>query len=236
MREHFDFREAIIAKMNGLHAQPQTFPVYYGDVTGFPARCGATRWSETADAWIEGPYWAPNGPASGTVFLQKGSSAYDSVVSALPYGGECLGAVQLCVLSAAAAVLHKPRFNALHTGQVVLGDAADGHHNEYDRHINGAFTDGVTYIPGDILYMDNHDYDEERGPWQGENCVIVDIDPLVHTPFYSGLGEECGRVTEDELRGVLKRHYEIDCAPSIVPTPVEHYIRFVGNARPTLVP
>ena len=149
--------------------------------------------------------------------------------------GECNGAIKACIWYGAAIATGEDYFNVLHTDFLLMSKTDAGLLSpSLGVHLilPNADTDIKTLIPGDWVYMINHNYGEiidKENDFQGKNFEGV---PLLNSPhqyawtgenyllvgesngqdLYEGLGsgvgsEPAGPVTEKQARAQMLEYY-----------------------------
>lgn len=155
-----------------------------------------------APTWDIGTYWEPTSATNIWCYTFKTqTAAYDAIQNYTPFRGECAGAIQLCLLNAAADELGETRFNSIHSAGITIGSDWTA----YSQHTEGA-ADTLTHVPGDYVYIANKDDYLTFSPggfWQGENLVYDG------GGTYTGLGEN--KKTEGQWRDLLQDHYNNEC-------------------------
>ncbi|MCX6996069.1 MAG: hypothetical protein NTV49_03040 [Kiritimatiellaeota bacterium] len=202
------------------------------------SRCGDTMVTITTNNsvvttnWVFGTYWLPkytNSPYSRTFLQKSGTAAHNAINNVTPFRGECAGAIEICIFTAADFAIGESEFNSLHpAGSLGLADFG----SDFVTHM-GTMNDTNTLVPGDYIYMNNkNDYREKAtnkpAIWTGENCVYMGLHGG-DVGTFGGLGDNMSFLTESEMRDVLQAGYEHDC-PTIVEDPLVQ-IRFTIRKR-----
>jgi len=226
--QNFAMRYGAVLIMSAMNAG--TFDVWYSDP--YP-RCGNTTNNPATTSWIIGPYWRPANTSDmfcSTFYQLSGTTAHDAINNVTPYRGECAGAMEICIFTAADTALGTSQFNAIHpTGSLGLANWG----SDWWMHM-GTMSDTNTLVPGDYIYMKNQDDYATRATnspalWQGENCVYQGLNAS-NVGTFGGLGGGMSYLTEDTMRNSLKAGYERDCPPPGVTNP-DTAIRFTVRYR-----
>ena len=239
-KENYDMREKACELMNST-----------GDAGGFDLDYsglydGYYHWPRIGDtysdgtSWHIGSLWIPNrmDDVKTRVFMSAGGNHYDSIMAVEPFRGECSGAAMIVVLRAAAETLGETRFNGVHAEDIYLLVGAVASSPAFSCHVLPR-TDDETMVPGDSTYFknkDNYSLLHDDGMWAGENCIYVGLNGSKEALF-SGLG--LLNKTEDELREIMRDHYNDDDPPLSEDDPeyihegdqAEEQIRFVSCER-----
>jgi len=173
--------------------------------------------STTANMW-------ETGKPTNFFFRQKSGTAYDAITQLCDGSsqtkGECWGGISACVWWGASRGMGKDAFNLLYPGVVLDMDIDRG---SWNRNTAPA-GDGSIHVPGDWLYLKNHNYIQainyeefnKKGwidrknqtyYWSGENSVYFGVE------IYEGLGVV--ETTEDQMREKLRTEYNADLAQVI---------------------
>ncbi|WP_409288161.1 protein-glutamine gamma-glutamyltransferase [Peribacillus sp. SCS-37] len=130
-------------------------------------------------------YW--NLHESGAFFLKEGISPHQAIDDIYHngklYAFECATAMVIVFYKAVSGLLGPLRFDRLFK-EMYLFDW------EYNKNLALETSRSTDFLPGDCVYFRNPDYHPDTPEWQGENCIVLDVDLYFAHGIGIGTGEE----------------------------------------------
>lgn len=166
-------RNAVIESAYRLNASDADFAVFS------ESRCNPAYWSRTENGGFQ--LFADTSPSKAIEDIFTNGSAY---------GFECATAIIIVYYGAVLKVLGMETFDKLFAN-LYLRDW------QHDKDLRLMTKKYMLYLPGDVRYIKNPDYDPSRPQWQGEN--IVDLGKGLY------YGHGIGIRTAEEIIQILNR-------------------------------